>query len=132
MKIQTNIITTKVKNCITNYPKKINYTWQHKKAFLKTEKELYGKNSFRAYFHDLDKLLMYIIGIPKHIAHNIHVATAPHHIQNGKVKCPKMAVIDWECARFTKKDKPLTAREFYEQKCPKMPEIEEELKKAGL
>ena len=114
------------------YPKRIKYTWEHKKAYLRVEKELTGKNSLRGYLHDLDKLIMYIIGVPKDTAHNIHVATAPHHIRNGRIRYPKGAVIDWECARFTKPDKPLNARDFYECSCPELPEVEAVLKKFNL
>ena len=125
-------ILTKIKDYFINYPKRINYTWQHKKAFLQVEKDLCGKNSIQGYLHDTDKLFMYIIGVPKNLAHKIHVSTAPHHIRNGKVKSPMMAIIDWESARYTKPDKPLSAREYYEQKCPKIPVIEMLLKKYGL
>ena len=121
-----------LKTYILGYPKRIKYTWTHKKAYLKTEKELTDKNTLRGYLHDIDKLIMYVIGIPKETAHNIHIATAPHHIQKNHIKYPKGAVIDWECARFTKPDKPLAAREFYERSCPKMPEIEEYLDKFDL
>ena len=121
----------------TGYLKRIKYTGKHKLAFLKVEKELRGKNTLGGYFHDVDKLLMYIIGIPKKLAHKIHVATAPHHERNGRIKRPLHAIIDWECARFTKPDKPLTAREFYEsyfvkKKNMRLPEIEEGFKKLGL
>lgn len=126
-----------LRNYIVNYPKRIQYTAKHKKAFLKTEKEYLGKNTLTGYFHDLDKLIMYIIGVPKQLVHNIHVATAPHHVRNGKVKNPAAAVIDWECARFTKPDKPLNARDYYESFFVKkqnirIPEIEEKLKEFGL
>ena len=122
----------RLKEYFTGYTKRIDYTWQHKKAFLKVERDLYGKNTLGGYCHDLDKLIMYILGVPKKLAHDIHVATAPHHIRNGKIKAPEKAVIDWESARYTKPDKPLSARDFYEKCCPKMPEIEEEFEKTGI
>ena len=121
-----------IKEHFANYGRRINYTWQHKKAFLKVEKELTGKNTWRGYFHDADKLLMYILGFPKQWVHDIHYATSPHHIQKGKVKNPIMAVIDWECCRITKPDKPYTAREYYEKFCPKIPELDEAFKQLGL
>ena len=121
-----------VKNHFANYGRRINYTWQHKKAFLHVEKELCGKNTWRGYCHDLDKLIMYILFFPKKLAHDIHVATSPHHIRNGKVKSPLMAVIDWESCRYTKPDKPYTSREYYEKFCPKIPEIDEAFEKLGL
>ena len=136
MRIYSEKVKAGLKNYVLGYPKRINYTAKHKKAFLKIEKQLTGKNSFGSYFHDLDKLIMYIIGVPKKLAHNIHVATAPHHLRNGRFKKPQQAVIDWECAKYTKPDKPLNAREFYEnnyvKKGMKFPEIEEVLKKLGL
>ena len=127
----------KMQTYFSNHFKYIKYTSKHKVAFLKIEKQLLGKNTLGGYLHDLDKLLMYIIGVPKELAHNIHVATAPHHERNGKIKRPIQAIIDWECARFTKPDKPLTAREFYEnyfieKRKMKLPEIEEGFKKLGL
>lgn len=134
----TNVNKSSCKTCeelksyFKGYPKRIKYTYQHRKAYRKVEKELLGKNTLNGYLHDLDKLIMYIIGVPKKIAHDIHVATMPHHMRNGHIKKPISAVIDWECARFTKPDKPLNAREFYEKKMPKMPEIDEALQKLGL
>lgn len=122
----------KVKEHFVNYPKRIDYTWQHKKAYLKLEKKLTGKNTFRGYLHDLDKLILYILGVPKKWVHDMHVAYAPHHIINNKVKYPEGAVIDWECARQTKPDKPYTARGYYEKFCPKLPEIEAALEKFNL
>ena len=114
------------------YPKRIKYTWQHKKAYLEMERKLTGGNTFRGYLHDLDKLIMYVLGFPKKLAHNIHVALSSHHIRNNSVKHPEDAVIDWECARSTKPDKPYTARQYYEKFCPKIPEIEEALNKFNL
>lgn len=121
-----------IREYFAGYPARISYTWKHKKAYLKTEKQLTGKNTLRGYLHDLDKLIMYVIGVPKEIAHDIHVATAPHHKRNGKVRYPKGAVIDWECSRSTKSDKPWSARDYYERACPKMPEVEGWLDKFNL
>ena len=47
----------------------------------------------------------------------IHRKNSKHHVKNNlpKTKDDLLdTIIDWECARFTKPDKPLTAREFYE------------------
>ena len=38
----------------------INYTWQHKKAFLRVEMQCRGFNSLRGYLHDVDKLFRYL------------------------------------------------------------------------
>ena len=122
---------------IKNYPYAIKYTAQHKKAFLKTEKELTGKNTLSGYFHDTDKLILYILGVPPGVAHKTHTQIAPHPVRDGKVKKPVQAIIDWECARYTKPDKQLSAREFYEsyylkKKNIRIPEIEEKLEELGL
>ncbi|MCQ2740228.1 MAG: dephospho-CoA kinase [bacterium] len=126
-----------LKEYFIGYPIRIRYTAKHKKAFLNVEKELTGKNTLGGYCHDLEKLIMYIIGVPKNVAHNIHVAAAPHHVRNGHVKKPIMAIIDWECARYTKPDKSLNAKDFYEKfyvtkKGIRIPEIEEAMEKLGL
>lgn len=128
----TECLIDNIENYIKGYKKRINHTIQHKKAYLKVEKKLTGKNSLRGYLHDLDKLILYIFGVPKGIVHNLHVATAPHHIRNNKIKYPKGAVIDWECAHYTKPDKPFRARDFYQNACPKMSEVESALSELGL
>lgn len=135
--VKHNKFFNAIKESFIKYGQRINYTWQHKKAFLEVEKELCGKNSLGGYFHDVDKLLMYVIGIPQKTAHNIHVKCAPHHFRNGNIKKPLMAVIDWECARYTKPDKQLGARDFYEKVYVKernirIPVIENLLDKLGL
>lgn len=114
------------------YRSRINYTLQHKKAYLETEKNLTGKNTLGGYLHDLDKLAMYIVGVPQEIAHKIHCKLSSHHENNGKIKNIEAAVIDWECARFTKEDKQLTARETYDKFYKNVDGIEEKLKKFGL
>lgn len=89
----------------------INYTWQHKKAFLKVEKELLGHNTLRGYLHDLDKIFLKIF-LDSKTVHNIHRKYSRHHEIKAKTKGDyTQMIIDWECARFTKPDKPLNARE---------------------
>lgn len=90
----------------------IKYTWEHKKAFLKVEKELLHKNSLRAYLHDIDKLFLYLF-MDKKKAHGIHRNFARHHKNNMRTTQDKIhGIIDWECARYTKPDKPLSAVDF--------------------
>lgn len=88
------------------------YTWKHKIAFLKTEKEILGKNTIRGLLHDTDKLLLYpIFGVKK--THQFHRTHSKHHYNNVVSEKDKIQlIIDWECARYTKPDKPLTAREY--------------------
>ena len=87
----------------------MNYTWRHKKAFLKVEKELLGKNTIRGCLHDLDKLVMYIF-LNKKQTHKIHRKFSRHHTIRAKTEKDYIQmVVDWECARVTKPDKPLNA-----------------------
>ena len=87
------------------------YTLKHKDAFLRVEKELLGCNTIAGFFHDCDKLVLYLIPfIKKNTVTKIHRRCSKHHIQNAKTdKQITQAIIDWECARFTKPDKPLDA-----------------------
>lgn len=117
---------------IRKYKEPIDYTWKHKKAFLQKEKELLGKNTLDGYLHDLDKLIMHIFFIPEKYINIIHNRFANHHLRNGKIKNIENAVIDWECARYTKLDKPLNARETYEKYYKNVPGVEEVLKKFNL
>ncbi|MBD5400205.1 hypothetical protein HDR61_00435 [bacterium] len=115
------------------------YTWLHKLAFLKVERELLGHNTMRGYMHDLDKLLFlypwaFITGRDKKWAHNKHRANQRHHVENKQQKTRRdyiEMIIDWECARFTKPDKPLNAyetmRKFYPQLEPQILPILREL-----
>ena len=104
------------------------YTWWHKLAFLKVERELLGHNTLRGCVHDLDKLLyLYpvalITGRDKKWVHNKHRKHNRHHVENKKNKTRRdyiEMIIDWECARFTKPDKPLNAFETMQKYYPEM------------
>ena len=104
--------------------KKISYTLRHKKAFLKVEKQLRGRNTLRGYLHDIDKPFLYLaLWIKYEDIQKIHRKNSKHHVRNNLVKTKDDLVdtiIDWECARITKPDKPLNAYEtllkFYPDK----------------
>lgn len=88
------------------------YTWEHKKVVLKLEKELLGHVTIRGILHDADKLLLYLF-FDKKIVSKIHRKYARHHIGNHKNEKDIInALIDWESARYTKPDKPETAKEY--------------------
>ena len=93
----------------------IKYTLNHKKAFLETEKRLIGYNTIRGYLHDVDKLFLYLFFSPEKVT-RIHRKYAKHHfnnaIESSNIEDIIQMIIDWESARFTKPDKPLTAREY--------------------
>lgn len=87
---------------------KLKYTLAHKKAFLQTEKELYGKNSIRGYLHDVDKVIMYPI-LGAKLTSKVHRKVSKHHDKAKTKNDYQQMIIDWECARITKPDKPLNA-----------------------
>lgn len=94
------------------HKKSLHYTFKHKLAYLKVEKELTGHISIRGLFHDLDKLFYYIFSSKeKEEIHKIHRMNQRHH-DNDLLKTETdylEMIIDWECARITKPDKPLNA-----------------------
>lgn len=98
------------------------YTLKHKKAFLDVEKQLTGKNSIRGYLHDTDKLFLYLFVKPdsKWVS-KIHRKYSRHHSERARKRQDYIQmVIDWECARYTKPDKPLNARETLNQFYPNL------------
>ena len=103
---------------------KISYTIRHKNAFLKVEKQLRGRNTLRGYLHDIDKPFLYLaLWIKYDDIQKIHRKNNKHHVRNDLVKNKDDlidTIIDWECARITKPDKPLNAYEtllkFYPDK----------------
>ena len=88
----------------------IRYSKEHRKAFKKIEKEILGHNTWRCFVHDLDKLLFYNIWPHKKVK-EFHRKTARHHDNKIKKNTKDYIemIIDWECARCTKPDKPLNA-----------------------
>ena len=89
----------------------IKYTKEHRKAFKKIEKQVLGHNTWRSLVHDIDKVILYNFWEHKKVK-EFHRKTARHHVENDIKK--KRAdyiemIIDWECARYSKPDKPLNA-----------------------
>lgn len=102
---------------------KVKYTLEHRKAFRKIEKQLFGKNTFRSLFHDLDKVILYpILGVEK--TRYLHRKYSRHHLRAHTYKDFCQQVIDWESCRYTKPDKPLNA---YETLYKYFPEREDEI-----
>ena len=94
------------------------YTWKHKIAVIKLEKQFTGKNTLRCYLHDADKLITYTF-LPFLTLHQhkvLHCKLNKHHHYNDIANLPESVlqeiVLDWESARYTKPDKPFTAREW--------------------
>lgn len=112
------------KNRKTNFGA-IKYTLEHRKAFRKVEKELLGHNTWRSLVHDIDKVILYNFWEHKKVK-EFHRKTARHHVENdirkNKGDYIEM-VIDWECARFSKPDKPLNAYDTLYNLYPNLEEI---------
>ena len=89
---------------------KVKYIIKHRKEFRCVEKEFIGKNTIREYLHDLFKIPTTILLGPG-LASKIHRRISRHHSRAKTKEDYIQMVIDWECARFSKLDKPLNARE---------------------
>lgn len=96
---------------------RVQYTLKHRKAFRKVEKQLLGYNTIRSLFHDLDKVFLDYKQV-----HNWHRHHSRHHLRARTHNDYVQMAIDWECARLTKPDKPLNARETLEKIHPELKE----------
>lgn len=96
------------------------YTYRHRRAFEYCvrkyihEPALRGEMLSRAAVHDMDKMIMYLF-MDQKAAQEMHVKTKPHHLENDLPRTYEdyvETVIDYECAPYTKPDKPLNAYDF--------------------
>ncbi|MBR2845865.1 MAG: hypothetical protein IKF00_11705 [Solobacterium sp.] len=96
------------------------YTYRHRRAFaycvsrLIHDPVLKQEMLKRAEVHDMDKMLMYLF-LDQHTAQLLHVQRQPHHLENSLPRSYEdlvETVIDYECAPYTKQDKPLNAYDF--------------------
>lgn len=97
---------------VYNYVK---YSLEHKIAIMALSYEYLGYVSKRIMLHDIEKPVLYTI-MEKKEASKLHRATSIHHQNNFHLYEGKQAynnrkesVLDYECARYTKSDKPLNA-----------------------
>lgn len=109
------------------------YTLKHKVAYVKTQRKLTGKITIEGLLHDTDKLFLYLLFTKKETS-KIHRSYSKHHTGNHKREKDIInALIDWECGRLTKTDKPETARQYLENYIPHYKEYYEPfLKKLNL
>lgn len=100
------------------------YSYKHHVCFKKVEAYLRGRVIHK--YHDVDKIVMYALfpWLGVECINHIHTLLQNHHpcykdLDDNKAYKPKdevewtEAVVDWECARFTKPDKPLNAYDTY-------------------
>lgn len=114
-----------ISNCIECW-RHIPYTINHYIAFHKVKKRL-GRHGY--WLHDVDKLFMFILFpyLGKEKISRWHRINNKHHAECIKGHDWIEAVIDWECARITKPDKPLNARQTWEKYYSEYPEVENAL-----
>ncbi len=105
-------------NVVRSY-QHITYSWYDMMCYRDVEHFLRGKTVNK--WHDMDKILMFVFvpWLGPEVINNIHIRIQSHHPKywNGETMIGKdisdidwyQAVIDWECARYTKLDKPLNA-----------------------
>lgn len=106
-----------IHECYAHIP----YTFKHYIAFMKVQWDILGYLEYK--FHDWDKLLMFIFlpFLGRRRINQWHQKHSKHHPtytigKNLEVRLKTEdkvdwfeAIIDWECARYTKPDKPLDA-----------------------
>lgn len=96
------------------------YTYRHRRAFEYCVRRYIHEPSLReemlkrAAVHDMDKMLMYLF-MDQRAAQEMHTQMQPHHLENDLPRTYEdyvETVIDYECAPYTKPDKPLNAYDF--------------------
>lgn len=115
------------------------YTLQHKRALLMVYTELFQvipDADSRLYYHDSDKLWMYSFLSEVKKASKLHRSYSIHHVENWRsnsIEDRLEAMLDYECARITKPDKPLNAcRTVKELKPAAREDLEPILRTYGL
>lgn len=115
------------------------YTLQHKRALLMVYTELFRTipdADSRLYYHDSDKLWMYSFLSEVKKASKLHRSYSIHHVENWRsnsIEDRLEAMLDYECARITKPDKPLNAcRTVKELKPAAREDLEPILRTYGL
>lgn len=93
----------------------IQYTIKHKLAIMALSYEYLGYISKRIMLHDIEKLILYTMMETKE-ASSRHRNYSIHHRENfshwfdaAEISNRTESVLDYECARYTKPDKPLNA-----------------------
>ena len=108
---------------VKNYVKNIKHTYEHKIIFAIVEKELFGKNSIDSLTHDLDKLILYILGFPKKFVSKFHRKHSVHHTESGKKPNLRSMLCDnIASSPEFKPEKKCSLREHY-KKCKALQEV---------
>ncbi len=109
-------LISKIKNYAKNYVKNIKHTYDHKIVFALVEKELFGKNSIDSITHDLDKMILYLLGFSKSFVSEFHRKHSVHHPESGKKPNLRSMLCDnIASSPEFKPEKKLSLREHYRQ-----------------
>jgi len=107
-------VYTKFFDKVKNYFHNIKHTIDHKIVFALIEKELFGKISKDSLTHDLDKLVMYIMGFSHSFVSKFHRKISEHHTESGKKSNLKSMLCDnIASSPEFKPEKKKTLREYY-------------------
>ena len=109
-------LISKIKNYAKNYVKNVKHTYDHKIVFALVEKELFGKNSIDSITHDLDKMILYLLGFPKSFVSDFHRKHSVHHPESRKKPNLRSMLCDnIASSPEFKPEKKLSLREHYKQ-----------------
>lgn len=97
-----------------NYIKNIEHTCDHKIVFSIIEKKVLGRNSINSVTHDLDKLILYMLGFSRGFVTKVHRQFSEHHIENNKIKNLNSMLCDHIASSPEfKPEKRMTLKEFF-------------------
>lgn len=98
----------------------IRYTVEHRKAFRKVYKQLTGRLTLSAWLHDMDKVILKLFMDGDKVS-KLHRSYSRHHEAKARTHDDFVnMIVDFECARLTKPDKPLNARQTVDKWYPHM------------
>jgi hypothetical protein len=111
-------------NYVKNYRKNIKHTFDHKIVFALIERKLFGRNSIDSITHDLDKLVLYLMGFPKPLVTQIHRNISVHHTESGKKNNLRSMLCDnIASSPEFKPEKTKSLREYYNT-CKELQKVE--------
>ncbi len=109
-----NKIYNSIKLYFTKYKSNIKHTYDHKIFYSIIEKQLYGKNTIDSITHDLDKLILYILGFPHDFVAKFHRKISSHHTLSGKnINITSMVCDAIASSPDFKPNKKLTTRDYF-------------------
>lgn len=112
---------------VTRNAAALRYSHEHRQAITYVAEKLFFEDPYyedlarRIRYHDLDKMYLYTL-VDKQSASRYHRATSSHHTENDMAMSyvdQLEAICDWECAAYTKPDKPDNAYDAMQRLHPK-------------